>query len=196
MNQKICIAVVDCIDSNAFRVESPANYLHNKKVAREERENSRIDFYELRRNEEEDKDLLNFDRVIKKIGKRDEFKAGYLNIPDDFGKPFFTNPETHQLFSRYNPRVINKAEYEKIIEITRKMIAERYYQILQDPNNWRGVLETKMEMWEGLSGFPYDLDGNNTKMTNVFEPEIQIWDLIRMYKSIDWMRDNVVVYNW
>ena len=199
MNQKICIAVVDCVDSNAFRVMPPSSYIPKAKKTEEEK--AREAREQLMNgygwpHDDEEINLCDFERIAKRLGKRDEFNVGYLTIPESIGSPFFNNPETQGLFANHNPRVINCEDYQKIIDIMRKMIADKYYQILQDKQNWQGVLETKLEMWEGHHGeTPYNLEPNTTNMVNLYEPESQIWDLIRMYKTIDWMRDTIILYN-
>lgn len=201
-NQKICIVVADGIDSGAFRSAPPHYYDTKAKKSEKDRKaeiESQLASGGWPRAEEEGINLADFNRIVKKFYngdryKADEFRAGYLSVPSTIGKPFFTNPETQQLFARYNPRVINRNEYLQIIEAMRKMIVDQYHQTLHDRHNWQGVLESKLEMWESPHEFPYDLDCANTRITNVYTAEIQIWDLIRMYKAIDWLRDNVIVY--
>lgn len=199
MNQKICIVVVDAIDSNAFRHDPPNFYAPKAKKTEEERKaevKAQLADGGWPRDEEECVDRTDFNRFIKKLNKSDEFRAGYLSIPADIGKPFFWNVETQQMFAKHNPRVLNKDDYLKIIEMMRKMIADRYYDILHDRHNWQGVLESRMEMWESSHEFPYNLEHNTSNIANVYDAEIQIWDLVRMYKTIDWIGDNVIVYNW
>jgi hypothetical protein len=197
--KKFCIVAMDCVDSNAFRVAEPSAYMPKPKKTEEER------LAELRaqlanggwpRDEEEDVNPVDLNRIINRIGRRDEFRTGCMPIPDDIGKPFFTNPETQKLFAKYTPRILNKSDYEQIIETMRKRIVDNYYEALRNPNNWRGVLETKMEMWEAPHEYPYNLDFHSNSITNLHNIEIQIWDLIRMYKAVDWLRDTVMVYEW
>lgn len=196
---KICIVVVNSADCNRFRLDPPSIYIPKAKKTEEERTSevkSQMADGGWPRDEGEEVNLTDFNRIVKKIGKRDEFSAGYLTIPDDIGKPFYNNPDVQKIFAKHNPRVINKFEYLQIIEIMRKMIVDNYYDVLHDKQNWQGVLETKMEMWEYPHDFPYNLDSHTKNITNVYTAEIQIWDLIRMYKNIDWMRDTVIIYGW
>ena len=194
---KFCIAVVDCLDSNAFRVEVPSAYMPKAKKTEEEiveERRARLRSGEWPRDEDEEVNLIDFKRIIKKIGVFDEFQIGYLAIPESIGNPFYVNQDTQRLFTKHNPRVINKDDFQQIIDMMRKMIVDQYHDILQDRRNWQGVLETKMEMWEASHTFPYNLENGSKSITNLYIAEVQIWDLVRMYKAIDWMRNTVVVY--
>jgi hypothetical protein len=188
---KICIAVVDCVDGNAFRTWKPSDHMRTN--ADDER---KVETYEYH-DEVEETHLTDFNYIVEKIGKLDEFQIGYLNIPDDMGKPFYNDPNVQKMFKRHNPRVIKRSDYTKLIEMMRKMIADYYNELLinhNDHRSWRGVLETKRDLWESPHDFPYNLDISTKNITNVYVAEMQIWDLVRMYKTIDWMRNTVILY--
>lgn len=193
---KICIAVVDCIDGNAFRAWRPSDNVVQSKLADDERmvQPGSNNCYQA---EVEETRLTDFNHIVKRIGKRDEFQIGYLNVPDDMGSPFYNDPNVQKMFSRYNPRVIKRADYTKLIEMMRQMIVDYYNDLLinhSDHQSWRGALETKRDLWESPHDFPYDLDISTKNITNVYVAEMQIWDLVRMYKTIDWMRETVILY--
>jgi hypothetical protein len=197
MNKRICIAVMDSANTSSVRISNSSRYA--SKAQKTEEEKCAIMEEQMAdggwpRDEDEDVDLTNFNNIVDQVSKNDEFKIGYLTIPEDIGKPFFNNPATQAMFAKYNPRIINKAEYQQIIEIMRKMIVDQCYKVLSDRHSWQGALESRLERWESPHEFPYDLDNKETKITNAYTAEIQIWDLIRMYKTIDWMRNDVVVY--
>lgn len=145
-------------------------------------------------NEEEEVVTIDFSKVIRKIGIEDEFQIGYLTVEDNVGRNFYNNQEAQDVYQKYNPRIINKEDCQELIHAMRRKIVDRYYEILHEKQNWQGVLEHKMDTWGFSHDFPYNLDDPH-KMVNVYEPEFQIWDLIRLYKNVDWIRDTVVLYH-
>jgi hypothetical protein len=200
MNWKTHIAVVDCIATHPARY-LPASFYTNphpqKDFAKKE-----LDFDDewLRLDEEEAADIAkkDFHRLVKNsFGLKEDYYFGVLPLPNSIGKPFYTDPETQKLFERYNPRVIGKEDFKKIILSVRKEVADYYKGLLtnrDNPMQWRGALEARKDLWETSLVEPYNLDDERKEIIGVFDLEYRIFDLVRLYKTIDWEQDTVVMF--
>lgn len=147
-----------------------------------------------------DGDFTQFNQFVEEdMGVIEDYTLGRFDISKDIGNPFFTHADTQEMFEHYNPRVIHKKDFESIIELWRKLIVEQYKEILADPSKalrWQGNLEAKLECWESPYIEPYNLDENQKCIVRDYSLEYRIFDLIRLYKSIDWMRDTVIFFGW
>lgn len=141
--------------------------------------------------------LLRFDDIANNAGLKECYCIGDAGLPNDVGNPFFLDKALQEKVSYYNPRVIRKDELENLIESWRKLVANHYKEVLLDPRKeerWRGFLEAKLDCWEFPNSEPYDMSEENSNIVKAFNLEYKIFDLVRLYKSIDWMRSTVVLY--
>ena len=200
MSWRMHIAVVDCITTHPTR-HLPAFFytdpLPKKEINRDFGPNGEWPRYN---EDEEEVDRTAFNNfVTHDFGLKEDYCLGCLPIPKDIGKPFYANEETQKLFEYYNPRVLDKEDFKKIIDLMRKEVADYYYEQLQHRNNplvWQGMLEARMELWEAPYIEPYNLEDNQKEIVRAHNLEYRIFDLVRLYKTVDWMRDTVIFFGW
>ncbi len=184
MSWRMYLARVDKEKASKLRVLPPKHYMQSGT------------------EEDEDCDIDNtaFYQIINTVDKKDEYCIGLLPISATIGAPFYETPETQELFKEYNPRVISKEDFQSIIDLMRKAIADYYRGLLTghraNPEYWQKVLEDKLDTWEAPYITPYNLKDDSKFMVNSFDAEYQIWDMVRLYKSINWTTDAVVFYGW
>ena len=191
MSWRMHIAVVDCKTTHPTR-SLPASFYTAPIPKKEEDEWERW-------NDDEEIDRTQFfEFVAKDFGLKEDYCLGKLPIPDDIGQPFYDNEETQKLFSHYNPRVLKKDDFKNIIEMLRKEVVGYYREILMNCNHlyWQGFLETRMELWEAPYVEPYNLDDDQKVIVRAHDLEYRIFDLVRLYKKVDWLRDTVIFYGW
>ena len=146
-------------------------------------------------------EFTDFNQFIEKdMGVIEDYCLGrFDDISKTIGNPFYTHEDTQKLFEYYNPRVIYKQDFEKIVELFRKLIVENYKEILMDPSKelrWRGHLESKLECWQSPYIEPYNMDDHRKEIVRDYSLEYRIFELVRLYKSIDWTRNTVVFFGW
>lgn len=197
MSWRMHIAIVDCVTTHPTRYLPPSFYtspLQKKKKAH-------LFEGELYYEEEDcDEDRTSFYKFVDNdFGLKEDKCIGRFDIPADIGQPFYVNEETQKLFEYYNPRIISKTDFEWIIEMYRKLVVEQYKEILSDRNKesrWRCHIEAKLDLWESPYIEPYNMDKNQSSIVRAYNLEYQIFDLVRMYKSIDWIKDTVIFFGW
>ena len=137
--------------------------------------------------------------VEEEMGVIEDYVIGRLEVPQDIGYSFFVDESAQQLFADYNPRILRKADMEAMIESWRKLVVKHYKEILMDPTKqlrWQGHIEAKIDRWEFPGSEPYNVDDNSREIVKAYDIEYRIFELVRLYKSIDWMRDTVILYGW
>ena len=198
MSWRMHIAVVDCATTHPTR-HLPASFYTDSLPKKEPNKNFGPNGEWPRWEEEEEIDRTAFCRFVEKdFGLREDMCLGKLPIPNDIGKPFYTNDDTQQVFTHYNPRVISREDFQWIIDMLRKEVVDYYHEILKNRNHlyWQGFLETRMELWEAQYADPYNLDDSQKEIVRARDLEYRIFDLVRLYKTVDWMRDTVIFYGW
>lgn len=137
--------------------------------------------------------------VNEDMGVIEDYIIGYIDIPNDIGHPFFINEDAQRIFSNYNPRVIYQKDMREMIESWRKQIVAHYKEILMDPTKelrWRGHVEAKLDQWEFPGSEPYNMEDDSLEIVKAYDLEYRIFELVRLYKSINWMRDTVILFGW
>lgn len=148
---------------------------------------------------EDDDDLTAFYQFVSdKFGRKDEFCVDGLDIPENAGEPFFHNKETQEIFEHYNPRVVGKEECLLAIELMRKFVLDYYKTAMEaGPDRWKSVIHDKIQTWEAPYKItPYNLRPNSNNIVGVMITEYEVFEMVRMYKSIDWDKDMVIFYGW
>jgi hypothetical protein len=192
------LAIVDCTTTHPTRHLHPSFYTdplpEKKSVCHYD--------YDLCYEEEirNDHDRTAFYRFVENnFGLKEDMCLGRFDIPKDIGKPFYVNEETQEIFADYNPRVLTKKDFEWIIGLFKNLVIEQYKEILLDPNKslrWQGHIEAKLDRWQSPYAEPYNMDEEQKSIVRAYDLEYRIFDLVRMYKSIDWARDTVIFYGW
>jgi hypothetical protein len=121
---------------------------------------------------------------------------------DKFMKPFksnvFSKPATNKHFkSDYDLYIISKEGFEAIIDDYRKHVLKYYESLLNpDPNDPfperrptpESDIKEKIEVWgrncTKFKLYPYNMKGE--EITTSWKYEHAIFELVRIYKTIDW----------
>ena len=137
--------------------------------------------------------------VLEDMQAIEDYVVGCVDVPADVGYAFFCDEAAQRIFNDYNPRILRKQDMETIIESWRKLIVQQYKEILLDPTKelrWRGHLEAKLDRWEFPGSEPYNLENDSKEIVKAYDLEYRIFELVRLYKALDWMRDTVILYGW
>ena len=116
-----------------------------------------------------DKNLLK--QLINDV--REIIEASYLEMIE---------PEYHRHYIHED----NPERAEKIRKIISEMqTAEREL-----------FIRNRANMWKAEFIAPYNLDDSNDMLAQQWEFEYVIWDLVRLYKSLDWTKYNLLITGW
>lgn len=129
------------------------------------------------------------------------------------GEPLFTDKEVQKNVSDYLPYVVGKPGVLEAIEIYKRKIIEGYKDLLVDGGKqflpvgfsieWddirsidkiRDFIHERLKWWERLGAI--DLDETHESISDSYQYEHQIFELVRLYKSIDWETKTVLFYGW
>lgn len=129
------------------------------------------------------------------------------------GEPLFTDKEVQEDVSDYDPYVVGKPGVLEAIEIYKRKIIESYKDLLVDggvqllPGGFsigrediksidkvREFIHEKLKWWELFGAI--DLDETHESISDSYQYEHQIFELVRLYKSIDWETKTVLFYGW
>ena len=185
MSWRMYLTILDKEMTDTHRSKGPESYLRNRDEEDED-------------DEDEEYNTEFFSFVKNDFGRKDEYCIGFLPISPEIGVPFYLKAETQELFEYYRPRIISKEECLSIIEEMRLFIVDYYKDVLNDPNpdRLRRVLENTLDTWEAQYIKPYNIRDNDKSIVNVFDAEYQIFDMIRLYKTVDWDKDYVIFWGW
>lgn len=184
MSWRMHLAVVDSQKITNVRNLPKEHYLNEAGfTCDDDGENSTTEFYEF---------------VANDFGCKEDYCVGSLPIDiDHIGVPFYNDPETQELFEHYHPRVIDANAFKLIIEEMRRE-AYNLYAEAEDggPDQWRAIIHRRKQVWEAEYVTPYNLSDSSKEIVNAFSIDYQIWDVVRMYKTINWETDTVIFYGW
>lgn len=132
------------------------------------------------------------------------------------GVPLFENPEVQRDFSDFDPFVVGKDGIKKAIEIyTRKVLD--YFKSLAKPGcvpekidpmfmlkpddldlgEVCKAVSDKISRWSNIFGMiPYSMDEDNSCIINSWLYEYEVFELVRLYKSIDWDNYTILFFGY
>lgn len=128
---------------------------------------------------------------------------------DKFLKPYrtkvFSNKRVHRSYQQDNLfYIISQKGFEAIIDDHRQRVLEYYQSVLKQDKSDYGVptleqaIESKIRTWgENCTKFkiyPYSLEGE--QITDSWEFEYAIFELVRIYKSVNWDKEYVTITGW
>ena len=121
----------------------------------------------------------------------------------------FTSEELQHRYSDYGFALLTKDDFKSIIEFYQQKIVEWLKDLLNPENNpaipnrlskeemRQHAIECKLDKWTGKSGsIPIDLDEGTERVTGSWLYEYTIFELVRLYKTFDWERDDLVLVGW
>lgn len=133
---------------------------------------------------------------ISNFGKSCEFE--FLS---KYKKNVFSNPKTNELLNDGGEFfIIGKDGLEAIIEYYRKEILN-YYEELQNPKDRfspdvQSHIRRKIDEWKAEYVKPYDLGDNTESIVNSWNYEYVIFELVRLYKTIDTDSFEICIIGW
>lgn len=155
----------------------------------------------------------------KLLDKKEIFEFGKLYWDDTAdriyskGEPLFTDKEVQKRVSDYVPYVVGKPGLLEAIEIYKRKIIESYKDLLVDGGEQllplgfvierediksidkiRDFIHEKLKWWELFGAI--DLDETHESICGSWQYEHRIFELVRLYKSIDWENKTVIFYGW
>lgn len=129
--------------------------------------------------------------------------------------PMFENKETQSYFADFEPFVVGKQGVLEAIKIYREKILNYFKGFVKKESISKDIakldlkpenleidkickeIQEKIWTWGNFWGTsPIDVDENNEEITNSWLYEYQIFELVRLYKAIDWEKYTVLFYGW
>lgn len=145
----------------------------------------------------------------KFLNLKEVFEFGKLYWDDTIsqinstGSPMFQDAEVWKSMCDYSPYVVGKEGLLKAIEIYKRKIIDSYEDLLKDGAEYAfpfgctvkaddiksvdklaEFVQDKITWWKGLGVI--DLDESHERLSKSWQYEHNIFDLVRLYKSIDW----------
>lgn len=118
------------------------------------------------------------------------------------GVPLFTIKETQGYFEDYEPYVMGSDAMLEAIEIYKEKVINYYKSLLEEDKREtvsdkciRHVKST-LEEWECEYISPLNLNLKHEHIVNSWLYEYQIFELVRLYKTIDWENKCLLFYGW
>ena len=167
---------------------------------------------------DEDEDYFYFNDK-KFMNKTEIYEFGKLYWDDTAeriyskGAPLFTNTETQRCFDDYRPYVMGKEAMLEAIDIYKTKIVNYYKGLLIDgdtkdfgyfydinPEDIKDMVciahHISDMLWHWDRTGVVDTDPENERISNSWMYEHQIFELVRLYKSIDWENKCLLFYGW
>jgi hypothetical protein len=164
--------------------------------------------------EEDGEDVwVNFHIIVK---QRKIFELGKLDWDDtavkiaETGVPLFNDEEMQKYYENYDPYVVGKEGLLKAIEIYKENVVRYYNGLLSEEaaddddsefeeprtreRKWEKHLKDKLRAWQRPSIL--NLDETKEQITDSWEYEYVIFELIRLLKSINWEENTVLFYGY
>ena len=183
MSWRMHLAIVDSEKISAIRNLPKETYLNEDGyTCDEDGENITNEFYKF---------------VEEDFCCKEDYCIGDLPIEmSKLGTPFYTQAETQELFEHYCPRVLDHNQFKLIIDVMRREAYKMFEEAEQDIDLMRAMIHKRKQVWEAEYITPYNLDERSKELVRAFNIDYQIWDVVRMYKTIDWNKDTVILFGW
>ena len=119
------------------------------------------------------------------------------------GQPLFDIEATQKAFGHYNPYMMGKEGLLTAIKIYKEKVINYYksllvddkdYKALTSPAKLRAYVEDMLDWWEKLGVL--DLNEKHEQISDSWKYEHQIFELVRLYKSINWNEKRLLFYGY
>lgn len=158
----------------------------------------------------EEFDAFGWFSICDILNQKEVFEFGKLYWDDTAeriyakGVPLFDVEETQKAFSDYRPHRMGKEGLLEAINIYKQKIVAYYESLLVDGSDYnpnytsaeklKEHAEDKVRGWKILGNL--DLNEKHEAISKSWEYEHQIFELVRLYKSIDWDKKCLLFYGW
>ena len=148
--------------------------------------------------DDDDDERAFYQLVHNQFGRREEFCISGLDLDFSKAPAFFFSPDAQEMCEHYNPRIATPEMMLQAIEGMRKFVLNYYQDIEKNgEDNAMACIVKKIETWSAPYGVtPYNLSPKTTNIVQVMQTEYEIFELVRIYKSVDWNKEYVVFYGW
>lgn len=133
-------------------------------------------------------DLIKNFKIIFEFGSYSDFDTDILKITNYL----FKKKETRLLFSQYYFKKITENNLLKIIDMFRNEVAEYYKEIENNINRVMKNAELKKNKWRNKDMPPYNLNKNTDYIISDDSYEYNIFELVRLYKTIDFNKQQLL----
>lgn len=155
----------------------------------------------------------------KSFNQEELYELGKLYFDDtsericETGTPMFENEKTQEYFKYYDPYVVGKSGLECAINICREKILNYFKGLVTKECANKDVMEFsvnpedlnisdvcrelygKISIWSNFFGCcPINMDESDPCITNSWIYEYSIFELVRIYKTVDWDRYTILFY--
>lgn len=122
---------------------------------------------------------------------------------DAQGNPLFTVEETQKRFRDYMPYCMGKDGLKEAIKIYKGKIINYYKSLLVDDTEYEALKSSEklkkyaddmLFWWEKMGVL--NLNESYESISSSWLYEHQIFELVRLYKSIDWSKNYLLFYGW
>lgn len=121
--------------------------------------------------------------------------GSYSNFDEDILKNsnyLFKRKETRLLFSEYYCKKVNEKNFLKIIDILRNETKKYYEDIESNIDKALKYIEIKKNKWSNKDMPPYNLNKNTDYIIDDNSYEYNIFELVRIYKQIDFSKQQIL----
>lgn len=130
------------------------------------------------------------------------------------GKPLFENKEIQEYFADYQPYIVTKEALKIAIEIYEQKIINYYKGLFEKDEKLcepffripfdkidksiqeKCVEHCRNQLSEWLRGFAINKSEKDEKLTNSWQYEYEIFELLRLYKTFDFKKYDLLFYGW
>lgn len=154
------------------------------------------------------------------FGQQEVFEFGKLYWDDtaqriyDTGKPLFDNPEIQEEFADYEPYIVSKEAIKIAVEIYRQKVIDYYKDLFKENEKLcdpffhipieeveKSIQEKCLEdcrnqLDEWSKGWLLDFDEDSLALTGSWFYQYSIFNLMHLYKSIDFEKYDLLFYGW
>ena len=119
---------------------------------------------------------------------------------------YFLEKDTQDAYDHYDAHIATAQTILRIMQLMRRDIAKHYASLLADSDEAVVAFKTKQEIdhhmrvWQTAAEFDADtpvvFDKNDPRVANSVTWEYEIFELARIYKTLDFENNEVVIYGW
>lgn len=148
------------------------------------------------------------------------FEFGKLYFEDtaeriyETGRPLFDNKDIQEYFADYQPYIVTKEALKIAIEIYEQKIINYYKGLFEKDEKLcepffripfdkidksiqeKCVEHCRNQLSEWLRGFAINKSEKDEKLTNSWQYEYEIFELLRLYKTFDFNKYDLLFYGW
>jgi hypothetical protein len=116
------------------------------------------------------------------------------------GVPLFERKEVMDKLSDFAPYIVGKEGLKEAIDIYKGKVINIYKDLLVDTDEGKAsdkqINHVKDYLREWESGYAINLNEESKKITHSWKYEFNMFELVRLLKTIDFEKDTILFYGW